>query len=139
VFPAINPRYPPRVHNRVSWSSWSWHLLNTQNVGSSILPEITFCILPLLQSRFSDVFLCAAQPPLIWVVGKGRWTFYGIKDAVHMLSLRYFVRTISMAILTGSQIFRSFYPPISLLESLTIAKVQIATGICEVWGVPKKK
>jgi hypothetical protein len=30
------------IKTRVSWSSWSWHLLNTQNVGSSILPEIIF-------------------------------------------------------------------------------------------------
>ncbi|CUM52848.1 unnamed protein product [Debaryomyces fabryi] len=26
----------------VSWSSWLWHLLNTQNVPSSILGEIIF-------------------------------------------------------------------------------------------------
>ena len=26
----------------VSWSSWLWHLLNTQNVPSSILGEINF-------------------------------------------------------------------------------------------------
>ena len=29
----------------VSWSSWLWHLLNTQNVPSSILGEIIFCLL----------------------------------------------------------------------------------------------
>ena len=28
--------------NLVSWSSWLWHLLNTQNVPSSILGEIKF-------------------------------------------------------------------------------------------------
>ena len=26
----------------VSWSSWLWHLLNTQNVPSSILGEISY-------------------------------------------------------------------------------------------------
>jgi hypothetical protein len=35
-----------------SWSSWSWHLLNTQNVGSSILPEITFLLLKSLVQVF---------------------------------------------------------------------------------------
>ena len=29
----------------VSWSSWLWHLLNTQNVPSSILGEISFFLL----------------------------------------------------------------------------------------------
>ena len=28
------------IFNMVSWSSWLWHLLNTQNVPSSILGEI---------------------------------------------------------------------------------------------------
>ncbi|CUM56690.1 unnamed protein product [Debaryomyces tyrocola] len=32
----------------VSWSSWLWHLLNTQNVPSSILGEIIFLYLYIL-------------------------------------------------------------------------------------------
>ncbi|CUM56860.1 unnamed protein product [Debaryomyces tyrocola] len=34
----------------VSWSSWLWHLLNTQNVPSSILGEIIFLSLSLMSS-----------------------------------------------------------------------------------------
>ena len=30
------------MNKAVSWSSWLWHLLNTQNVPSSILGEIIF-------------------------------------------------------------------------------------------------
>ncbi|CDK29884.1 unnamed protein product [Kuraishia capsulata CBS 1993] len=38
----------------VSWSSWLWHLLNTQNVPSSILGEIKSSIfLPFLPSFFA--------------------------------------------------------------------------------------
>ena len=33
---------PHFQENTVSWSSRLWHLLNTQNVPSSILGEITF-------------------------------------------------------------------------------------------------
>ena len=41
----------------VSWSSWLWHLLNTQNVPSSILGEISFnCFFLFASSNY--VWLC---------------------------------------------------------------------------------
>ncbi|KAG7867873.1 hypothetical protein KL918_002470 [Ogataea parapolymorpha] len=33
---------PPRTQQLVAWSSWLWHLLNTQRVPSSILGAIIF-------------------------------------------------------------------------------------------------
>ena len=42
----------------VSWSSWSWHLLNTQNVPSSILGEINFF------PTYTFFFACDLGPKL---------------------------------------------------------------------------